>query len=231
MICPAIEHGFAVQKKTVNKALAVLSGLNREKKMMPIWALNKITIFEDGDPNENPWVTGEPKAEAIEVQAYDASWPVLYQRLSQEILHALGNKALAIAHVGSTAVLGLPAKPVIDIDVLVTGPEQEENYVPALNTLGYELSIRERSWYQHRMLRQERPRVNLHVFGPDCPEHIRHILFRDWLSTHPDDLQCYAQAKMQAKEGADNVRDYNQRKQAVVRGIYQKIFQSQGLLN
>lgn len=199
--------------------------------MMPTWALNKITIFEDGDPNETPWVTGEPKAEVIEVQAYDASWPVLYQRLSQEILHALGNKALAIAHVGSTAVLGLPAKPVIDIDVLVADPEQEESYVPALNALGYELSIRERSWYQHRMLRQEQPRVNLHVFGPDCPEHIRHILFRDWLSTHPDDLQRYAQAKMQAKEGVDNVRDYNQRKQAVVRGIYQKIFQSQGLLN
>ena len=199
--------------------------------MMPTWALNKITIFEEGDPNETPWVTGEPKAEVIEVQVYDASWPVLYQRLSQEILHALGNKALAIAHVGSTAVLGLPAKPVIDIDVLVADPEQEESYVPALNALGYELSIRERSWYQHRMLRQEQPRVNLHVFGPDCPEHIRHVLFRDWLSTHPDDLQRYAQAKMQAKEGVDNVRDYNQRKQAVVRGIYQKIFQSQGLLN
>lgn len=81
------------------------------------------------------------------------------------------------------------------------------------------------------MLRQEAPRVNLHVFGPDCPEHIRHILFRDWLSTHPDDLQRYAQAKMQAKEGVDNVSDYNQRKQTVVRGIYQKIFQSQGLVN
>ncbi len=135
MICPAFEDDFAVQKKTVNKALAVFSGLNREKKMMPTWALNKITIFEDGDPNENPWVAGEPKAEVIEVQAYDPSWPVLYQRLSQEILHALGSKALAIAHVGSTAVLGLPAKPVIDIDVQVADPEQEEEYVPACHNV------------------------------------------------------------------------------------------------
>lgn len=189
-------------------------------------ALSKITTFEDGDPAENPWVAGQPKAELIEVQAYDANWPVLYQRLSQEILEALGNKALTIAHVGSTAVIGLPAKPVIDIDVIVADPQQEDDYVPALEALGYELSIRERSWYQHRMLRQEDPRVNLHVFGPDCPEHIRHILFRDWLSTHPEDLQRYAQAK----EGADSVRDYNQRKQAVVRDIYRKIFESQGLL-
>lgn len=193
-------------------------------------ALSKIITFEDGDPNENPWVAGQPKAELIEVQAYDANWPVLYQRLSQDILEALGDKALTIAHVGSTAVIGLPAKPVIDIDVLVADPEQEEDYVPALEALGYELSIRERSWYQHRMLRQEDPRVNLHVFGPDCSEHIRHILFRDWLSTHPEDLQRYADAKTQAKEGVSNVRDYNQRKQAVVRDIYRKIFESQGLL-
>lgn len=193
-------------------------------------ALSKITTFEDGDPAENPWVAGQPKAELIEVQAYDANWPVLYQRLSQEILEALGSKALTIAHVGSTAVIGLPAKPVIDIDVLVADPQQEDDYVPALEALGYELSIRERSWYQHRMLRQEDPRVNLHVFGPDCPEHIRHILFRDWLGTHPEDLQRYADAKTQAKEGVSNVQDYNQRKQAVVRDIYRKIFQAQGLL-
>lgn len=204
--------------------------MNNQNKNVPLRALEQITTFEDGDPNENPWVAGQPKEELIEVQAYDANWPVLYQRLSQDILGALGNKALTIAHVGSTAVVGLPAKPVIDIDVLVADPEQEEDYVPALEALGYALSIRERSWYQHRMLRQEEPRVNLHVFGPDCPEHIRHILFRDWLGTHPEDLQRYADAKTQAKEGVNNVRDYNQRKQAVVRDIYRKIFESQGLL-
>lgn len=205
--------------------------MSNENKVVSTSALNKITTFEDGDPNETPWVAGQPRAELIEVQPYDANWPVLYQRLSQEILVALGGKALTIAHVGSTAVLGLPAKPVIDIDVLVEDPEQEEEYVPALVALGYELSIRERSWYQHRMLRQEEPPVNVHVFGPDCPEHIRHILFRDWLSTHPEDLQRYAEAKMLAKKGADNVRDYNQGKQTVVRDIYRKIFESHGLLD
>lgn len=204
--------------------------MSEDKNTVPASAFSKITFFEEGDPNENPWVAGAPKAEVITVQAYDAAWPVLYQRLSQEIRDALGNKALMIAHVGSTAVLGLPAKPVIDIDVLVADPEHEQDYVPALNALGYELSIRERSWYQHRMLRQEEPRVNLHVFGPDCPEHMRHILFRDWLSTHPDDLQRYAQAKMQATQAVGTVQDYNQRKQAVVRDIYRKIFESQGLL-
>ncbi|MDT8469907.1 GrpB family protein, partial [Alcaligenes nematophilus] len=73
--------------------------MNNQNKNVPVRALDRITTFEDGDPNENPWVAGEPKAELIEVQDYDANWPVLYQRLSQEIQAALGNKALTIAHV------------------------------------------------------------------------------------------------------------------------------------
>lgn len=192
--------------------------------------ISKIATFEEGDPNESPWVLGQPKVEEIAVEPYNSNWPVLYQRLSAEIGEVLGHTVLGMAHVGSTAVLGLPAKPVIDIDLIVADPEQEDGYVPALSTLAYTLSVRERSWYGHRMLRLEEPRVNLHVFGPDCPEHIRHILFRDWLSSHPEDLQRYAQAKMLAKDGAATVKDYNQRKQDVVRDIYQKIFESHGLL-
>lgn len=205
--------------------------MNSGNKIVSASVLSKITTFVDGDPNENPWVLGRPKAEEIAVENYDPSWPSLYQRLSKEIEETLGNQVLTIAHVGSTAVLGLPAKPVIDIDVIVADTEQEDRYVPALNALGYTLTIRERSWYGHRMLRLDEPRVNLHVFGPDCPEHIRHILFRDWLSTHADDFQRYAQAKMQAKEGAATVKDYNQRKQDVVLDIYRKIFESYSLLN
>lgn len=204
--------------------------MNEVSKAAPASLASKIATFEEGDPNENPWVLGQPKVEEIAVEPYNSNWPVLYQRLSAEIGEVLGNTVLGMAHVGSTAVLGLPAKPVIDIDLIVADPEQEDSYVPALSTLAYTLSVRERSWYGHRMLRLEEPRVNLHVFGPDCPEHIRHILFRDWLSSHPEDLQRYAQVKMLAKEGAATVKDYNQRKQDVVRAIYQKIFESHGLL-
>ncbi|WP_430795018.1 hypothetical protein [Alcaligenes faecalis] len=50
------------------------------------------------------------------------------------------------------------------------------------------------------------------------------------MGTHPEDLQRYADAKTQAKEGGNNMRDYKQRKQAVARDIYRKIFESQGLL-
>jgi GrpB-like predicted nucleotidyltransferase (UPF0157 family) len=117
---------------------------------------------------------------------------------------------------------------VIDIDLIVGDPNREEDYVPPLSALGYVLTVRELSWYRHRMLRHDVPRVNLHVFGPDCPEHIRHVLFRDWLCDHPEDRERYADIKSRARIGVDNVQDYNRNKQAVVRTIYQRIFEHHG---
>lgn len=195
----------------------------------PHWPdIAQIIRFEDGDPNENPWVNGAPAPEHIAVEPYDSAWAQHYEGFKDNIETALSGTVLGLEHVGSTAVPGLPAKPVIDIDLIVVDPEQEDSYVPALEALGYELTIRERSWYEHRMLRLQHPRVNLHVFGPACPEHIRHLLFRDWLRQHPDDRARYADAKTLAKSGAANALEYNRRKQSVVRDIYQAIFDSRG---
>lgn len=185
-----------------------------------------IATFEEGDSQENPWVNGKPKPEQIDVEAYDPQWHILFENLKENIEQALPEHALAIEHVGSTAVPQLPAKPVIDIDLIVEDPENEALYVPALEKLGYQLTVRERSWYQHRMLRLNEPRVNLHVFAPNCPEHIRHILFRDWLITHAADRELYGDAKMSAKDGVDNVQAYNMKKQAVVREIYARLFEA-----
>ena len=84
--------------------------------------------------------------------------------------------------------------------------------MPALEALGYELRVREPSWHQHRCLQLASPRVNLHVFGPDCPEAIRHRMFRDWLRGSAEDRQRYAQAKQGAASDTQDMTQYNQRK-------------------
>ena len=190
----------------------------------------EITAQHDIDPDENPFVHGKPPVETIKVVPYDPAWPALYQKLVQEIGNALGDVALKIDHVGSTAVPELAAKPVIDLDLTVADPTQENSYVPALASLGYDLIVREPSFHQHRCLRLEKPRVNLHVFGPDCSENIRHLLFRDWLREHPEDRALYVQAKYGAIGNADNVMEYNQRKQDVIREIYGRVFKAKGLI-
>lgn len=187
-----------------------------------------IITFEEGDPAENPWVNGRPKREEIEVERYNPMWVEQYEILEAEIKALIREVALSVEHVGSTAVPGLLAKPVIDIDLIVPDPEREDNYIPVLEALGYELTVRERSWYQHRMLRHENPRVNLHVFGRGCAEHVRHILFRDWLRENPTDKQRYADAKTVAKDGVSSAPEYNLRKQEAVRETYRNIFNSRG---
>ncbi|MDX7998470.1 GrpB family protein [Xenorhabdus sp. Reich] len=184
-----------------------------------------IMSFCAGDPNENPWVSGtKPTPETIAVVPYSIQWKSIYNGEKNRIQQQLKDKVLHIAHIGSTAVLDLPAKPIIDIDLIVTDPTQEEDYIPALEQLGYVLTIREPSWYQHRMFRLGSPRINLHIFGENCPEHIRHLLFRNWLRTHKDDKNQYAEAKRVAIEGAGDVMDYNNNKNAVIKDIYKKIF-------
>ncbi|CCH32101.1 hypothetical protein BN6_48290 [Saccharothrix espanaensis DSM 44229] len=193
-------------------------------------AFDEITRHHDPDPDEDPWVLGPPAPENVVITPYDPEWPLRYQALATDIRAALGAAALDVEHVGSTSVEGLAAKDVIDIDLTVADSRDEDAYVPALERLGYVLVIREPSFHEHRALRLGVPRVNLHVFGPDCPEAIRHRMFRDWLRTHPEDRALYEDAKRSAIPGGGTVVDYNQRKEDVIREIYDRLFRAAGML-
>jgi GrpB-like predicted nucleotidyltransferase (UPF0157 family) len=141
---------------------------------------------------------------------------------------------LQLEHAGSTPVPGLAAKPVIDIDLTVADPGREQDYVPALETAGFRLVIREPWPYGHRPLVADDPRCNLHVSGFDSPEPLRHRIFRDWLGGNPGERARYAAAKRQAASaanaGGEHVMQYNARKQQVIREIYHRAFAAAGLL-
>ncbi|MEU0153477.1 GrpB family protein [Micromonospora fulviviridis] len=134
----------------------------------------------------------------ITIRPYDPSWPVRYLREEARTRAALGGRALALEHVGSTTVPGLPAKDRLDIDLIVADPADEGAYIPDLTAAGYLLRTREPHWYEHRCLWTGSHDVNLHVFGPDCDEFLRHLIFRDWLRSHPDDRERYAARKYEA---------------------------------
>jgi GrpB-like predicted nucleotidyltransferase (UPF0157 family) len=193
-------------------------------------SFEEITRHPDPDPTEDPWVNGPPAPETINIAPYNPEWPRRYRTLSSEIRRALGEVALSIEHIGSTSVEWLAAKDVIDIDLTVADPRDEDRYVPTLERLGYVLAAREQSFHQHRLLRLAEPRVNLHVFGPDSPEAIRHRMFRDWLRAHPEDRVRYEDAKRAAVPGGGNVMAYNARKQQVIHEIYDRLFRAAGML-
>ncbi|MCL2581835.1 MAG: GrpB family protein [Streptosporangiales bacterium] len=186
-------------------------------------------------PGASAWVPGAVPATGIEISEPDPAWPLTYQALAARIREVLGWRALQLEHVGSTSVPGLPAKPVIDIDLTVADPAREQEYVPALESAGFMLTIREPWWYEHRCLRaDEPPRCNLHVFGFESPEPVRHRIFRDWLRGNPGERDLYAAAKRRAAAEAntrgEHVEQYNARKEQVIREIYRRAFAAAGLL-
>ncbi|GAA1327256.1 GNAT family N-acetyltransferase [Leucobacter albus] len=189
-----------------------------------------IADFRDGQPAGNPWVAGAPTPEAVAIVDYNPSWPARFAEIASMLESSLGDEIVSIAHVGSTAVPGLAAKDVIDIDLTVADPAAEERYVATLERLGFRLTVREPEFELHRMLRLEEPRVNVHVYAPGAAETARHALFRDWLRETPADLELYAEAKRAAAaSGPGSAAEYTDRKSAVVREIYARAFAASGV--
>jgi GrpB-like predicted nucleotidyltransferase (UPF0157 family) len=183
------------------------------------------------DPQDSYFVNGVPPIENVAVVAYDPLWPEIYSSLASTIKNKLGSNLLRIDHIGSTAVPGLAAKPVIDIDLTVADATDEKTYVLALESLGYKLIVREPRFHGHRLFHYDNPRVNLHVFTQDTPETIRHVLFRDWLRQSKKDCQLYADVKLDAIKGCScDIQKYHENKSKVVRHIYQKIFNELGFI-
>jgi GrpB-like predicted nucleotidyltransferase (UPF0157 family) len=198
-----------------------------------------ITRFhsDDDHPDSDAWVDGYTQTPyEIRVVEYDAGWPAAFARVERVIRDALGDRVLELHHVGSTSVVGLPAKPVIDIDLVVADSADEPSYIPDLVAAGFVHTIREPWWHEHRLLKYDEPVAYVHVFGPDCPEVVRHLMFQAWLRDHPDDLTAYAEAKraaaaeMNARPGGGTGMDYNRHKEPVVREIYERMFRAHGLL-
>jgi GrpB-like predicted nucleotidyltransferase (UPF0157 family) len=128
----------------------------------------------------------------IVIADYDSTWPRRYQHERERIWQALGSRALGIEHIGSTAVPGLAAKPVIDVLVVVEDPDDESPLVTALESTGYELRVREPG---HRMFRTPERDVHVHVWARTAPEADRYLAFRDRLRRSSEDRAAYEQLK------------------------------------
>ena len=137
----------------------------------------------------------KPLSASILLVAYDPAWPGRFEHEAERIRRTLGKKALRVEHVGSTSVPGLPAKPIIDVLLVVSASANETEYATSLEGAGYKLHVREPGWYEHRMFKGPENDVNLHVFSLGSPEIERMLAFRDWLRTNEDDRELYARSK------------------------------------
>jgi len=163
---------------------------------------------------------GGPEKRDIVIVDYDPAWPARFGQHARTITAVLGPRVVRIEHIGSTAVPGMAAKPIIDVLLVVDQPEREDSYVPALERAGYVLRVREPSFDQHRMLRSPQRDMHLHVFPPTSGQVGRYLGLRDLLRSDPDARRRYADTKRRlARQDWPTMNHYADAKTSIVEDL------------
>lgn len=142
------------------------------------------------------------RSEPVVVVEYDPGWPAAFRAERDRIAAALGGLAVEIQHMGSTAVPGLGAKPVIDIMLGLRSLDDVDACVAPMESLGYEYKgeygIPGRHYF--RLVRDGRRTHQVHTVVCDGDFWRRHLLFRDYLRAHPDEARRYYELKLELAE-------------------------------
>ncbi|MCC8955920.1 GrpB family protein [Bradyrhizobium sp. Pear77] len=161
-------------------------------------------------------------AGSIVVSDYDPNWPALFAQEHTRIAQALGAFALAIEHVGSTAVPGLPSKPIIDVLVGVRSLEEaRQRCIEPLEALGYIYMPEYASWIPGELFFRKGPpgpwTHHLHMMEPSHPRWEARLVFRDYLRAHGEAASAYAEIKRAlAACSKDDIEAYRTGKDAFV---------------
>ena len=139
-------------------------------------------------------------ARRVEIAEYDPKWAMLYRNEKGKIEAAIGHVAVAVEHIGSTAVPSLGAKPVIDIMVAVRRLSDANKCVEPLRSIGYEYQPEhEDTMPERRFFRKGEPpreqHYHLHMVEEGSEFWKQHLAFRDYLRTHPEKARQYHELK------------------------------------
>ena len=156
----------------------------------------------------------------IEVVPYHPQWPEMFAIEAELIKQALGPNCLSVHHIGSTSVPGLSAKPILDILPIVRDIQVVDHVTQAMQALGYtakgEYGIAFRRFFQ----KGDPTRTHhVHIYQEDDPEIQRYLKFRDWMRSHPDDAEAYAQLKQELAYHSQDMSQYCNGKDAFVASI------------
>ena len=166
------------------------------------------------------------RGKPVIVTEYDPSWPELFRREAELIYAVLEGVGIRIEHMGSTAVPGLQAKPVIDIMIGVSSIEQADSCVPFIEGTGYlyrpehEDSMPERRYFERSGSEID---YHVHMVVFESKFWKEHIFFRDYLRENPEAAEQYADLKEElAEKFRDNREAYTNGKAEFIQGILRR---------
>lgn len=166
------------------------------------------------------------KRKKVLVVPYNKNWSKEFENTKAEIIEVLAQLTVSVEHVGSTSVQGLWAKPIIDIDVVISDNKLLPQVINRLESIGYKYEGNRGIEGREAFRYENKPEFVLHhlyVCPQNSKELKRHLAFRDYLRMHYDAVQEYGKVK---REGAslypDDVEGYIQYKNTFIKKIYQK---------
>lgn len=169
------------------------------------------------------------EGEGVWISDYDPRWPDFFAELRGRVSRVLGAMVIAIEHVGSTSVPNLPAKPIIDLDVVVR-PEDVSEATRILEQHGYRhegnLGVEGREAFRWTA---KGPEHHLYICPEGSPAFSRHIVLRNYLRKHPDVAREYAELKRKLAQQYHNDRTkYQEAKHDFVEQLYRAAMKTAG---
>jgi GrpB-like predicted nucleotidyltransferase (UPF0157 family) len=181
----------------------------------------------------------------IPFSPYSDQWPLDFQERAETIRQAVGNLPITIDHIGSTSVVGLGAKPIIDMLIGVEEEKDLDELIRPMMVFGYTYFKKYEQEMPYRRLfvllkpltEQQPPTiidsdddynsgelfapiVNVHAIVKDTHHWTRHIAFRDFLRAHPEVTKRYYELKQQlAQLEFEHHLEYNQAKNDFVKEV------------
>ncbi|MFT3898907.1 MAG: GrpB family protein [Gordonia sp. (in: high G+C Gram-positive bacteria)] len=157
----------------------------------------------------------------VEVVSYSEDWPVQFAHIAGGLSHALdGVPVVAIEHVGSTAVPGLAAKPILDIDIIVER-QHVRAAIAALANIGYvhrgDLGMTDREAFTAP---DSNPRRHVYVCVQGTVHLRNHLAVREVLRARPDLRELYGAVKLALSLDPDiDIPTYIARKSDVLQDV------------
>jgi GrpB-like predicted nucleotidyltransferase (UPF0157 family) len=158
----------------------------------------------------------------IELSQYDSNWPIEYEAEAERICAALGPKLKQIEHIGSTAIPGICAKPIIDIGATVADlGAVDEVVIRRLAEIGYQMVCHDAFPNRRFFRRGERGAGthHLHIYAFGSFDYERLVLFRDNLRSHPESAAAYELLKRELAATALDRQSYTDLKGSFIESV------------
>lgn len=154
----------------------------------------------------------------VRLTDFNETWAEMFQMEAEFLRTIFGDQVIKFEHFGSTSVHGLKAKPVIDMMCIVQDINKIDSFNDRMHTLGYDVAG-EWGIEGRRLFRKggENRTHHIHFYQVDNPQIKRHLILRDYLRTHPAEVDRYSNFKEELVQRFDSTSEYSPAKKEFVK--------------